>query len=363
MRIALLTEIPAPFRIPIFNELAGRDGVELEVLFLGLRQPNRPYALHEDEWRFRWRVLPGVHATLRGRWLAVNVGAGRAAAADVVILGGWNQPAFWQAALTARVRRRPLVVWIESTERDARRGSRAADAARRALVGSAAAALVPGRASAAYAETLGARRVVVAPNAVDLSLFRDRVDEERARRELLRAELGLEGCCFLAVGRLAPEKGFDVLLQALPQVPGATAIVLGEGAEAKRLRSAAPAAVRFVGHVARDELPRWYAAADALVAPSRSEPWGFAIQEAAAAGLPIVATDAAGAAWDLVVEGENGFRVPAGDERALAAALAAVAADPAFRARAGRHSREVAAQHTPERWADAVAALAAAVVR
>ncbi len=357
-RVSLLTEIPAPFRIPIWNALAGREGIDLELVFLALHQPNRPYQLHRGEWRFAWRVLPGARPTIAGRWLAVNRGAARAVAgADVVVVGGWNQPAFWQAALVARLRRRPLVLWVESTARDSRSGQAAASAAKRRLVASADAVLVPGSASAAYADELGARRVVVAPNAVDLSLFREAVRAARSDREALRERLGLEGCCFLAVGRLAPEKGFDVLLRAVAGVEGATTVVLGAGPEEDRLRREAPPGVRFAGHVARDELPLWYAAADALVAPSRSEPWGFAIQEAAAAGLPIVATDAAGAAHDLVDEGENGFRVPAGDADALAAALQRVAGDPAFRARAGVRSEALAAALTPERWADAVAAL------
>ena len=58
MRLALLTEIPAPYRIPLFNALAER--VELRVLFLAERDPRRAfYELHRDEWRFDHRVLSG----------------------------------------------------------------------------------------------------------------------------------------------------------------------------------------------------------------------------------------------------------------------------------------------------------------
>src|SRR2546430_16656740 len=60
VRIALLTEIPAPFRVPLFNALAARDDVELRVLFLALHDPRRPhYRIHADEHRFDWAVLPG----------------------------------------------------------------------------------------------------------------------------------------------------------------------------------------------------------------------------------------------------------------------------------------------------------------
>ena len=117
MRIALLTEIPAPFRIPLFNALAGLDGIDLQVLFLSRNDPRRDYPVYESEFRFDWEVLPGRDISVRGRWIVLNADVRRRlrhAHPDVVIVGGWNQPAFW-SALTLR---RPTIVWVESTARD-----------------------------------------------------------------------------------------------------------------------------------------------------------------------------------------------------------------------------------------------------
>jgi glycosyltransferase involved in cell wall biosynthesis len=86
----------------------------------------------------------------------------------------------------------------------------------------------------------------------------------------------------------------------------------------------------------------------------------MALNEGAAAGLPLVATDAAGGAHDLVVEGENGFRVPAGDATALRDALRRLAEDPALRARMGARSLEVGARFTPAAWARSMLAAATA---
>jgi glycosyltransferase involved in cell wall biosynthesis len=82
------------------------------------------------------------------------------------------------------------------------------------------------------------------------------------------------------------------------------------------------------------------------------------LNEAATAGLPLVATDGVGAARELVEDGVNGFRVPAGDERALGDALRRLAEDGAFRTAAGERSRELAARLTPAAWAEGVAGLA-----
>lgn len=363
MKVAILTEIPAPFRIPLFNALAAERGFALRVLFLANRDPRRRYLVYTREMRFEWRTLRGWSRLLRGRWLVVNRGVRRELARfdpHVVIVGGWNQPAFWQARRWARRAGRPLVVWVESTGRDERPGSGLLERAKRALVREAAAVLVPGRAAREYAASLGAapERIAVAPNAADLALFRDRVEAARGDREALRAELGVGGCVFLCVSRLSREKGVDVLVRAFREVPEGQLVVAGDGPDAAAVRAAAGERVRFLGDVPRDDLPRWYAAADALVLPSRSETWGMVLNEGAAAGLPLVASEAAGGGYDLIEDGVNGFRVPVEDEAALAGALTRVAADPEWRARAGERSRELAAGHTPEVWAAAVAALA-----
>lgn len=363
-----MTEIPAPFRTPLFTALAAAPDVELEVSFLAARDPRRPhYRIYPDEMRFRWRVLPGLELVRGGRWLVVNRGAMwrlLRLRPDVIVVGGWNQPAFWQALLAARLRRVPLVAWVESTTRDERSGSGPLERAKRALIARCAGFLVPGGASREYLEELGVdpARIVIAPNAVDLAIFRDGVAAARAGRDALRVELGLERCTVLYVGRLEPEKGVDVLLEAMATV-AADLVVVGGGSLEGELRAAAPANVRFTGRLDRDELVAWYAAADVFCLPSRSEQWGMVLNEAAAAGLPIVASDAAGAAWDLVEDGASGFRVPAGDTGALASALARLVGDAAFRAAAAARSRELATAFTPAAWAAVVEDLARRLVR
>lgn len=312
--------------------------------------------------RFRWRVLPGLDLMRGGRWIVVNRGTVRRLLRfhpDVIVVGGWNQPAFWQALVVARLRRVPLVAWVESTARDERVGSAPLERAKRALIRACERFLVPGTASREYLRSLGVPdgRIVTAPNAVDSAIFGTQVEARRAEREAIRARLGLDGCVFLYVGRLDPEKGVDVLLKAMRDLP-ATLAVVGSGSQEGELRRAAPPNVLFTGWLERDDLVSWYAAADAFVLPSRSDQWGMVLNEAAAAGLPLVSTDAPGAAHDLIEDGLNGFRVSSGDAGTLADAMGRLAGDPAFRAAAGARSRELAARHTPDAWAEAVASLA-----
>jgi glycosyltransferase involved in cell wall biosynthesis len=282
----------------------------------------------------------------------VNAGAGGAVRrADAVLVGGWNQPAFWQAAGWAQLRRRPLFVWVESTLRDARPDF--ADSLKRLFARQADGFVVPGRAAEEYVRALVPRaRIAVAPNAVEAGLFASRVGD----RERLRSELRLRRACVLYVGRLSREKGADLLVDAARGLD-ADVVIAGDGPEEARLRAQAPANVRLLGHVDRDELPVWYAVADVICLPSRSDTWGMSLNEGAAAGLPLVASEAAGAAWDLIEDGENGFRVPVDDAAALRSALARLVADRELRRAAGRRSLELSQRFTPEAWADSVAAL------
>src|SRR3954462_12363662 len=286
VRVALVTEIPAPFRTPIFNALAARDDVELQVLFLAAQDPRRSYVVRWGELDFAYEVLPGKQVQRGGRWIVLTRGLVRALRRfdpDVVIVGGWNQPASWEAlAWAARegraLKRRPLVAWVESTARDERSGSRPLEALKRALVRACAGFLVPGRASAEYLAGLGAgaRPIEIAPNAVDTRVFGADVARTRERREAVRAELGVDGCVVLCVARLAPEKNVELLLEAFRLLDGdVRLVVVGDGPERAQLEAAAPAGTRFTGWLEREDLVRWYAAADVLVSPSRSEQWGF----------------------------------------------------------------------------------------
>jgi glycosyltransferase involved in cell wall biosynthesis len=351
VRLALLTEIPAPYRIPLFNALAER--VDLRVLFLAHADPRRSfYEQHAEEWRFEHEFLRGFELRRGGRWVVLSLGALRALhrfRPDAVGVGGWNQPAFWLARAYARARCVPLLVWVESTTHDARSESRVLESAKRAMIRRAAGFFVPGSAARAYVRSFGIsdERIAVAPNAVDERIFGPAAVDRRGRRT----------CTFLYVGRLDADKGLEVLLRAFANVPGELVLV-GSGDEEGRLREQADERVAFRGALGRDALPAEYAAADVFVLPSRSEPWGMVLNEAAAAGLPLVASEGVGAADDLIEEGINGFRVPVGDAEALARALRRLAGDEGLRLSAGARSLELARAFSPAVWADAVAGLA-----
>ncbi len=139
----------------------------------------------------------------------------------------------------------------------------------------------------------------------------------------------------LALGRLHPNKGFDVLLRALAATPGLHLWLAGEGEERARLERLANELelgrrMRFLGW--RDDAPALLAAADLLVCPSRHEPLGNVVIEAWAHGRPVVAAASDGPAA-LIDDGKSGLLTPVDDAAALAAALGRLVADREIRHR------------------------------
>lgn len=170
------------------------------------------------------------------------------------------------------------------------------------------------------------------------------MDEEEIRRRLAApSEPPPESPSLVAVGRLTPQKGFDVLIEALPAVlerhPDLQLTVFGEGPARRVLQErinelGIANSVTLAGQVS-DALAS-VATADLLVAPSRYEGLSNAVLEALCVGVPVVATSGPGASQDLVTEPAHGRLVPPGEPAPLASAIIEVLNSPTDRSRISR---------------------------
>lgn len=157
----------------------------------------------------------------------------------------------------------------------------------------------------------------------------------------------------MAVGRLAPQKGYDLLLRAFAVVsvsqPDACLVILGEGPERSRLE----AIVRKLGLADRVLLPGFSRTphallqkADLFVLSSRYEGFPNALLEAMAGGLPCVSFDCPTGPAELLAHGASGLLVPAENAAALAAAMLQCMSDPLLRSQLGRAARSSAAAYS-----------------
>jgi glycosyltransferase involved in cell wall biosynthesis len=337
------------YRIGALAQLHEHEGIEL-ALFGGRSMHGGE--VFTDE-------MPFPHRHVRPRELA-----GLAASGDyravVCPTGGRVAPlASWAGARRGRV---PLILWASLWAHPRSAAHALSYLPLRRLYRSADAVVTYGPHVSAYVGARGARNVHVAPQAVDDAFWRA---EPLAppRDTAWPAEAAVK---FLFVGRQAHEKGLGVLVDAWRHAelhPPQAALVLA-GVE-RDLASIAPAGPRRqgdagivgLGTLDPGELRNVYAACDALVLPSITtrtfrEPWGLVVNEAMDRGLPVIASDAVGAAaGGLVRDGVNGLVVAAGDSAALANALRRLAQDTPLREALGAQAAIDVRAYSQAAWA------------
>jgi glycosyltransferase involved in cell wall biosynthesis len=369
-RLVVLSEIIAPYRIPVFNALARRQDIDLHVIFLAESDPElRDWLVYKDEIRFSYQVLPSWRKHFAGHNLLLNRGLRQAlekAKPEAVLCGGYNYLASWQAARWADRNTVPFILWAESTDRDIRSRYPAVEFLKTKFINNCSAFVVPGKASREYVMNYGVceQRIFTAPNAVDTELFASQADAVRQDASRQRQTLNLPERFFLFVGRLVREKGVGDLLAAYgkmaSEIREAVALVLvGEGSAHTELVQLAtkitPGEVYFPGFVHREQLAAYYGLAEAFVFPSHTDTWGMVVNEAMACSLPIISSDAAGCTADLVQENWNGRVVRRGDVAQIASAMADLARDRSATAVMGVHSRARILEYSPEACAAGIA--------
>ena len=227
------------------------------------------------------------------------------------------------------------------------------------------AALVGGSLHARYAEQLGLPPggIVTGYDAVDNDYFAQQTARVRESGALERARLCLPEHFFLAASRFVGKKNVSRLLQGYAcyrrraDAASWSLVLLGDGELRPQVEAQVQAlglggAVYLAGFRQYDELPVYYTLAGAFVHASTTEQWGLVVNEAMAAGLPVLVSERCGCAPDLVQDGVNGFTFDPYDVDRLADLMLKVSSDQCDREAMGQASRAIIKDWGPERFAD-----------
>lgn len=282
-------------------------------------------------------------------------------------------PSYWPATslavLFAAYRTGARTVMMNESHEHTARAKGLSQWVKRKLVGSFDAGLVGGRPQRQFFEKLGMapERVFEGYDAVDNEYFASRAEAVRADAMAVRKRYGLPARYFLNIGRMEPKKNLGALIRSYkdarlagPEFPRLVLVGSGQTEAALRKQCAASglsyadmtslgktealanisADVLFYGFRQLDELPNFYALAEAFVLPSLWEEWGLVVNEAMASSIPVLVSEVAGCAPDLVVEGATGYTFDPMDVGDLTRCMVAIAGDEPAARRMGANARE-----------------------
>lgn len=339
MVIIVITHLPSPYQVEFFNAISNRSEVDLSIIYL----------LNSSSER-SWSASTVLHKSLvlDNDASAFAEAAKLVGQADLVVFNYYNDQQALCLMEDRATSRKPWVFW---GERPGFRHPTLGKWARRWRLRWLHQSPIPiwgigGFGVDGYQAEFGhAREYRNLPYFSDLGRFSNCSRSPRlpgAPRVILYS------------GSLIHRKGVDLLAQAFKVVaqefPNVVLRVMGNGvlrSEMERVLRPISSQVEFLGFKDWQELPEVYAAADVLCVPSRHDGWGLVVPEGLASGIPVIATNRMGAAIDLIVSGENGWLIEAGNLGGLVPALREAAClSPEELQRMSGNARLVAENHS-----------------
>ncbi len=353
MKLAFVTNLCAHYRVRTFEVLARYYDVDYYFFSAG------------DDWY--WQQENGVRAgRFRHEYLSgFNIGRTRVTPVLPWKLWRGDYDAYIKCIngrfvlpityLVARLKRKPFVLWTGIWMRLETTAHRFLAPFTRYIYRHADAIVVYGRHVRDYLVTEGvpSERIFLAAHAVDNEVYRRAIPLEAQIR--LRHQLGIlaNQKVILYLGRLEEVKGLPFLIEAFAsqQRDDAVLVIAGTGSKQVELENLARKTgvadqIAFAGYIRPEEAVLYYAIAHVCVLPSitmayGNELWGLVVNEAMNQGVPVIASEAVGAAaGGLIEDGVSGFVVPERDSASLARALQRMLDDADLRERMSRNARE-----------------------
>lgn len=304
MRVALVTNIPAPYRVPIFNRVAKDLGDDFFVVYCAKLEPNRQWDLPKFE--FNHKYLKESFRVSRGSYIHHNfdvIGVLRKFRPDVVITSGFN-PTYlfaWTYALLTGVGHVPMTDgWITS-EKELGLSHRIV---RRIVYRTSQAFIGASRHSLDLYRSYGCNEGCFYQShlCIDNNKFIHESFNRKRPYDFMYSGQIIEG--------KIPDFFVEVVRRVIRCTGKAAVLVIGDGnlrdTFLRNLKGCG-ADVTYAGFAAQSDLPNYYSQAKILLFTTRNDAWGIVANEALACGTPVITTPYAGVAHDLVIDGVNGY--------------------------------------------------------
>jgi glycosyltransferase involved in cell wall biosynthesis len=320
-KVLIVTNIPNPYRIPLFNELnkkLSETNIQLKIAFGAPTYSRRKFQLNPEDFKFNYTILASktfhfgnnekTFFTYKGLLKIV-----KEFHPDKIIIIGFSigTVKLW---LRSFFKKTPYIIWSGSILNSGRYNSLFRKIERKMLMSRASGFIAYGNKAKQYlvANGVDANKVAVGINTVDTSFF---VEETRKLRSKLSHDRKKH---LLYLGYLTPGKQVIKLLETIQMLTEIRTDfildIVGDGSEKLNLEkfideNLLEQYVIFHGFKEKGEIPDFFAKTTCLLFPTSDDVWGLVLNEAMASGVPCLSTDKAGATNDLVIENETGFVV------------------------------------------------------
>ena len=320
MNVLYITNIPSPYRVDYFNELG--KYCDLTVLFEKKTSDERDASWKNYDFKnFKGVFLRGKSYKTDGAVCFDIVRYLKPKAFDHIVCANFTSPTGMLAIEYMRLR--GMEYYLESDGGFPKNGKSFKEVLKRHFIKGAKGYFSTGATHDGYYLAYGAKkeRILRYPftslKAEDVLLKTPSEDEKLT----LRKELGMtEKNIVISVGRFIECKAFDILIKSAKSFPENTGVYIIGGVPTKEYTDLAKGMnnIHFVDFKQKEELKKYYKAADIFTLLTRGDVWGLVINEAMSMGLPVVTTDKCIAGLELIKDGFNGYIVPVDDTETVA---------------------------------------------
>ncbi len=327
MKILFLTNYASPYRVNFFNELG--KFCDVTVLFTdNIRdQKHRSQKWFNEQKYSDFKYIQlGKKLGFKEKSIYLDIFKYLNKNYDAIIIGGYSSPTYMIAIEYMLFKKIPFYLEVDGGL--IRKDNKLKFYFKKHLISAAGRWFSSGKETTKYLVHYGANKNKIIEYPFT-SLWQEDISQKISsieQKQILRKQLGItEDKVIISVGQFIYRKGYDVLLKAAAALSKDIGIyIIGANPTQEYLdlqKELNLTQVHFVGFQTKEELKKWYQAADVFVLPTREDIWGLVINEAMAQGLPIITTDKCVAGLELVKEGQNGYIVPVGSAQELANAI------------------------------------------
>ena len=309
-RVVIITNIPSPYRVGQFINLQNKiPEYEFYFVFSDIGDKERAWDVNLDGLRNvvflnSKPLMIKIKSEVRGHYLSLGVFKTlNSISPDAVIVCEYNMISI-QAFLFCKIKKKKVISMTDGTLNAEKNFGQLRKSLRRLMIPRADMCIASSTKSKELQMHYGAKedRIIIAYLTVDIGYFRFKREEYHSNK-------------LLFIGSLIERKGIDLLLKALSLVnKDYTLTIVGDGEEKSRLvdyveQNGMKELVEFVPFKQKEELREIYNTHDIFILPTREDCFGLVISEAMAASMPVISSCYADGAYDLVIDGENGYIV------------------------------------------------------